>query len=104
MGNHKVKMRLNRDIFSQDIVLYHYHVRNYKGYEARAKRWIEATKYMAEDTCKHNLNVINLYNSGKLREHYDSIYGEEMRKFLIEQGVVAIDKSVLNFLKWKEIV
>lgn len=104
MGNHCVKMFNTRDFYTNDVVLYHYHIRNYKSYTERIKRWEEAAKYMGKGIGEHTKAAIKLYREGKLKDYYDSLYGDNMRKFLIEEGVVSIDKSVSNFLKWKGII
>lgn len=103
MGNHDIKMKHNKKrMKTSDIVLYHYHIRNYKQQEEKVKRYIDTV--MPQGCGSHMLHMIELYKQNKLRENYDSYFGEEMRNFLIEEGVVSIDKSVSNFLKWKGIV
>ena len=103
-GNHSVIMYKQKQINASNITLYHYHIRNYQGYEEKVKRWSNSAKYMPEGQGEHMKHMIELYNQNKLRENYDNYFGIEMRNFLIEQGVVSIDKSVSNFLKWKGIV
>lgn len=102
-GNHSVSMHRQKQINTSNIVLYHYHIRNYRGYEEKVRRWCDSAKYMPEGQGEHMKHMIELYKQNKLRENYDNYFGEEMRNFLIEQGVVSIDKSVANFIKWKEI-
>ena len=48
--------------------------------------------------------MVNLYKTGKLREEYDRKFGEKMRNFLIEHGVVVIDPSIRNFLVHRGII
>lgn len=43
--------------------------------------------------------IIQEYESGELKKNYDKLYNENMKKFLIEQGVVTIDRSIPNFLE-----
>lgn len=101
MGNHSIKMKNSKKMQSS-IILYHYHIRNYKQQEEKVLRYID-TK-IPDGGGQHMLNMIDLYRQGKLMENYEAQFGEKMKKFLLEQGVIAIDKSVSNFLKWKGII
>lgn len=103
-GNHSVKMRNQRQFLASNIVLYHYHIRNYKGYEEKVKRWLNSAHCMPEGQGEHMKAMINLYKQGKLMEHYEAQFGVAMKEFLLKEGVIAIDKSVPNFLKWKGII
>lgn len=47
--------------------------------------------------------MIKDYNNGLYKQHYEEVYNDNMRNFLINEGVVSIDKSVSNFIKWKGI-
>lgn len=103
MGNHDVKMKNhNRKMKTSDVLLYHYHIRNYKQQEEKVLRYINTE--MPKNCGTHMLSMIELYKNGKLKENYEKYFGDEIRNFLIEQGVVSVDKSVSNFLKWKGII
>lgn len=104
MGNHNISMRNSIKVQSADINLYHYHIKGYEGYKAKVLNWINTGKNMPEGMGTHIKALIKLYENGKLRENYVSIYNKEVRNFLIEQGVVVIDPSVSNFLKYKKII
>lgn len=49
-------------------------------------------------------HMVRLYQQGKLREEFDKKYGPQMRAFLMENGVVSVDPSIYNFLKYKKII
>lgn len=98
-GNHGVKMRNKVEVFPLEIVLYHFYIRNYKGYEKKVKRWENSVFLMPEGIGEDMKSIVKTYQNGELKQNYDSKYNENMRKFLIEQGVVTIDKSVSNFLQ-----
>lgn len=104
-GNHSIIMHRKKQLcIASNIVLYHFHIRNYKGYEEKVLRWIDSAQYMPKGQGEHMKHMIELYKQGKLRNNYDSLFGDEMRSFLLAQGVVAIDKSVANFIRWKGII
>lgn len=103
-GNHDVKMRPNKKFQSADIRLYHYHIRNYIGMEQKVARWFESIFLLPEGQGDHMKYMVNLYKTGKLREEYDRKFGEKMRNFLIEHGVVVIDPSIRNFLVHRGII
>lgn len=100
-GNHICDIKNKVCIQSADINLYHYHVKNYRGYEEKAIRWKVAQSYNKEKKNQHIKYMIKLYDEGKLREDYEKKYGKEMQKFLLENGVVTKDPSVVNFMKYK---
>lgn len=99
IGNHWVEMKNSSYVISSNINLYHYHIRNYKGYEEKIIRYLDSARLMPEGQGTHMKEYIELYKSGKLKEDYDNKYGKEMLDFLLNEGVVVIDKSVSNFLK-----
>ncbi len=102
-GNHSVKMKnlcLGNNV---DIVLYHYHIPNYKRYEAKARRWAESAKYLTKGE-NYLTNIVKLLNEGRLRDFYNLYYGPEMKEMLISKGVISKDYSVYNFLKYKGIM
>lgn len=103
-GNHYVKMTKLKQVPCSEIVLYHYHVRSYKGFEGKIKRWADSAKYMPNYQGEHIKQMIEVYNAGKLRERFDEYYGEEIRNQLINFGLVAIDNSVHNFMEWKGLI
>lgn len=103
-GNHDIDLKNKKAIVSADINLYHYHIKNYKFYEAKVVKWEETLKYIPDFSCKHIRTLLDLYQNGKLKENYESDFGDKKREFLIEHGVVTIDPSVYNFLKYTEIL
>lgn len=104
MGNHDVQMRKARKIQSADIVLYHYHVTTYARFEEKVARWLSSAHLIPIGQCSHIKRLIELYQQGKLEDEYDEQYGDDMRNFLIENGVVSHDPSVLNFMLYKGIL
>lgn len=103
-GNHTAKMRWSVKTHSADIRLYHYHIRSYKGMEQKVKRWQSSVFEMPERMGDHMKRMVHLYQDGKLREEFEKKYGNNMRNFLIENGVVTIDPSVRNFLIDRHII
>ena len=102
-GNHSIKMFRRKQLYATNIVLYHYHIKNYKEYERKILRWLDSAHLMPKGMGEHMKKMIMIYKENKLREHYNNQYGENIRNFLINEGVVSIDKSVSNFVKWKDI-
>jgi hypothetical protein len=98
-GNHKIKMWNLKQVPCSDIVLYHYHVGTYKGFEAKVSRWMESINHHRNGA--HIREMVELYKAGRLKERFDDFYGDETREFLFDLGIVTIDKSVYNFLKYK---
>lgn len=103
-GNHDITIDHKVSIESADIKLFHFHIQNYKKYEAKVKRWIDSVKYKPAGEGEHLKHMVALYNDGKLRADYDAKFGKDMRDFLIEQGVVSRDLSVSDFLHNKGIL
>lgn len=99
-GNHDVIMKNKILANNNDIILYHYHIPNYKRYEAKAKRWALSAKHLTVGE-NYLTKMVRLFNQGKLRDFYNLYYGEQMRNMLIDKGVVTPDFSVYNFLKYK---
>lgn len=102
-GNHSVKVYRQKQIYTTNIILYHFHIKNYYEYERKILRWIDSAHYMPQGVGEHMKRMIMLYKENKLKEQYDIQYGESIRNFLLNEGVVSIDKSVSNFIKWKGI-
>ncbi len=103
-GNHAIDMENQKEIETSDITLYHFNIRNYKQFETRIKRWLEAINYMPGMMGIHMKQQIEIYKAGKLKEHYYSKYNEEKRKHLMENGIVTMDTSLSHFLKYKGII
>lgn len=103
-GNHYVKMKNLKQVPCNDITLYHYHVRNYKGFEGKIKRWADSAKYMPGYQGDHVKEMIAVYQDGKLRERFNDFYGEETKNFLIDLGIVSVDNAVRNFMEWKGLI
>ena len=102
-GNHDIKMSNKVKLPFSDVTLYHFHIKNYEGYHKKVLRWIDSAYYMPEGVGEHMKRMIQLYKENKLKREYEEIYSDKMREFLIENGVVSIDKSVSNFLKYNNI-
>ncbi len=101
-GNHDVKIKKRVIAHTADIRLYHYHIRNYRGWEEKIKRYVD-TVFMSKNQGVHMQEMITLYKEGKLRKTFDEKYGTSVLTFLEEKGVVTLDPSVSNFLKYKNI-
>lgn len=99
IGNHDIKMRYKVCVEPADIVLYHYTIRNYNESIKKVKRYKESLKLIGKGFGVHMRKIIQEYESGELKKNYDKLYNENMKKFLIEQGVVTIDRSIPNFLE-----
>lgn len=102
-GNHRVYMKNLCLAPTNDIVLYHYHIASYARYEDKARRWAESAKYLTKGS-NYLTHIVDLLNKNKLREYYDCFYNKDMKKFLIDNGVIVRDFSVRNFMKLKGIV
>jgi ribosome biogenesis protein Nip4 len=101
MGNHKVKMWNLKQVPCSEIILYHYNIGTYKNFEAKVLRWLDSAKTMKSGNGEHVKEMVELYKAGRLKERFDDFYGNETREFLTDLGMVTIDKSVYNFLKYK---
>lgn len=99
-GNHDVYMKDKKEVFPSEIELYHYHAKNYKEYEKKVKRWVDSVSFMAETQMVYMKDLVKQYKEGRLREVYDKQFSENLRSFLMEQGVVVVDKSVSNFISY----
>ena len=99
IGNHDVKMWNKVCVEPSEIILYHYTIRNFNESIKKIKRYQESLKLIGEGFGIHMRKLIKEYESGQLEKDFYSKYNENMRKFLIEQGVVSIDKSISNFLQ-----
>lgn len=99
MGNHDVTMRRVRKVHCADIRLYHYHVRNYRGFEAKILRYAESAPLMPGRQGAHMKTYLELYRKGELRAFYDRKFSGHTRDFLVENGVVARDPSVMMFMR-----
>ena len=103
-GNHFIKMNNLKQVPCSNIILYHYHVRNYKGFESKIKRWIDSAKYMPDYQGDHVKEMITIYKEGKLQERFNDFYGEETLNFLTNLGMISIDNAVYNFMEWKGLI
>lgn len=80
-GNHSVLMTQQKQFFDANIRLYHYHIRNYKGYEEKVKRWLDSAHYMPKGQGLHMKRMINLYKEGKLKQNYEEQWGGGIKRF-----------------------
>lgn len=97
-GNHSVYMKNLKEVYPSEIELYHFHAKNYIEYEKKIKRWVESVFFMPETYMIYMKDLVKQYKEGRLREVYDKQFSENLRNFLMEQGVVVVDKSVSNFI------
>ena len=103
-GNHYIKMKNLKQVPCAEVTLYHYHVRSYKGFEDKVKRWVDSAKYMPSYQGEHVKEMIKMYKVGKLRERFDDFYGEETKNQLINLGLIAIDNSIRDFMEYRGII
>ena len=104
MGNHDIKMFGKKRVTSSNIVLYHFIVRSYQAQIDKLTRYKESINLISKGFGDHTRNMIKLYEEGKLKEEFDKEYGEDIKNILIKEGVLCIDKSLSNFLKYKGII
>ncbi len=102
-GNHDVEIKNPIKIQSADIRLYHYHCRSLKAYEMKAKRWLASVDLTFTHGTVYMHRLRDAYLNGTVPELYSDIYGDKHRQFLIDEGIVVIDKSVNNFMEYKKI-
>ena len=102
--NHSVRMSRKKEMSCGDISLYHYNVKNYKGYEKRVLRWKDSIQYLEPNQGMHMRNQIMLYQNGELRKDYEDLYNPQKREYLIKYGMVIVDYSISAFLKKKNII
>jgi hypothetical protein len=98
-GNHDVVIHKKRMIRAAGIRLYHYHIRNFKGYEEKVLRWISSARLMPDGMGGHMKHMLDLYEQGMLLEDYNNRYNTEVLHNLVSVGVVTKDLSVMNFMK-----
>ena len=103
-GNHDAKMRRPVRAHTAGIRLYHYHIRSYKGWEEKVARWQEAVFKMPGSMGEHMKKMVLLYQKGELPREFEAKFGDSMKEFLLQQGVVSYDPSVCNFLLYKNII
>ncbi len=104
-GNHNVTM-INKKLFTTgDIVLYHFSDGNYNDFKTKVKRYTTTfnNSEQQSEVGTHVQKLIELYECGKLEEHYDSMFSDEIQNRLIELGIVTADYSLINFLKYHKI-
>lgn len=80
-GNHSILMRHQKEFFDSNISLYHYHIRNYKGYEEKVKRWLDSAFCMEQGKGEHMKAMINLYKQGKLEQNFKEQWGGGYKEF-----------------------
>lgn len=104
-GNHYVNLKNKKTVTTNNIVLYHFTDGSYADFEEKVKRYYNtfSTKEQQAGMGEHVQRLIDLYDRGKLKEHYNSLYSKEMRDKLIEIGIVGKDYSLINYLKYKQI-
>ena len=100
-GNHNVTLAHERKCRAAGIRLYHLHIRNYKGYEAKVRRYLESAKLMPKEMGEHMKKMIAIYERGELRGDYERRFGANMKQRLLDLGVLVFDPSVRNFMHWK---
>ncbi len=100
MGNHDVKLENKIAVEFSDIILYHYSIKNLKGYESKCLNYKESAKSMPGKMGGHIKYMIQQLETGNAQKHYENMYNDAVRKFLIENGKISIDYSVYNYLKY----
>jgi len=102
MGNHAVRMKNPVMIRSTDINLYHYSNTNYRRYEEKILRYLESVPLMKKGIAIHMRAPVDAYKKGTLKEIYEKGFNnKEEHEFLMRHGIISIDPSVYNFLKYK---
>ena len=104
MGNHDVRMFGKKSVTCSNIVLYHLIIRSYPAQIDKLKRYKESINLISKGFGDHTRNMIKLYEEGKLKAEFDKEYGEDIKNILLKEGVLCIDKSLSNFLKYKGII
>lgn len=103
-GNHFVEMKNLKQVPCANIILYHFHIKNYKGYEAKVLRWIDSAKYMKKHQGLHVKQMIELYQNNELKKDYDEKYNLSKRNELLNKGILYNDKNLSLYLKQKGII
>jgi Glycosyl transferase family 2 len=99
-GNHVVRMTRSATVEPSNITLYHYKIKHYPHLVEKARRaqpWIEAIE--APNWGRGWRRIVRLYKEDRLREYYDTLFGEESFRKLTEAGCVVRDPSVYTFMK-----
>ena len=102
-GNHNISIKNKKLINTNEIILYHYHMKNYRCLIEKILRHKEGIPYRPQGASNHIKKLIKLYESNQLKEFYEKQYNKKLRDFLINEGVVSIDKSMINYFKYKNI-
>lgn len=103
-GNHDVRMQNKKVFTTDDIILYHFTDGNYVDFEEKVKRYLNSFSESEVEIGEHIRSMINLYKEGKLKEYYDSLYSSDVLSVLTEAGIVTKDYSLINYMKYKEIL
>lgn len=101
-GNHDVDMICKKVSANPDIILYHFCDGSYEDFEAKVKRF--SLSLDDKGIGKHIRKYVKLYKEGKLKEYYDSLYSSEVLSVLMDAGIVTKDYSLINYMKYKEIL
>lgn len=103
-GNHTTKMWHRIKSPTANIRLYHYHTRGYKGLEDKVKRWEKSAFFLPPEKMGEMHRWVRSYQEGKLLEEYNKKFGKEIFELALSHGVVTLDPSVYNFMKYKNII
>ncbi len=97
-GNHGIVMRNRIMCRAAGIRLYHYHIRNFKGYEQKVMRWLSSAPLMPEGQGEHMKEMLRIYERGLLLQDFNKKFSADVLENLVRAGVVVNDPSVRNFM------
>lgn len=102
-GNHRVQMSHARVEDAVDIVIYHFHVRNYAEWIKKIERYESSLLHLEPESRVgwHMREWLRKLHTPALEEEFCSAYSDEMREFLLRHSVLSYDDSLLSFMKAK---
>jgi Glycosyl transferase family 2 len=105
-GAHVGTTKWGKTATLDDLYILHYPVRGFDSLETKVRNtisWLDANKHLAPGMCWHWRRWIHLSEQGLLREDYDRQFvSPEQARELVEQGVCAVDESVVGWLAARE--
>ncbi len=103
-GNHDVAMWNKKVRSTSDIILYHFTDGTYEDYLQKAIRYLDSLPNTDSNFGVHVKYMQKLYHEGNLEEYYNARYSKDVFNELVKFGVVTKDYSLINYLKYKEIL
>ncbi len=104
-GNHYVKMKNYKEISPYGITLYHYHIRNLEHLKQKALKAIPSINSCKDPNWNGGWrNLAKHLQNNTLEDYFNKRFSGEILQKMLELGVVTRDKSVYNFLKYKNII